>query len=104
MSSDLGIVEKSGSWFSYNGNRIGQGRDAVKAFLKENPALCDELDKKVRALIASNAKAKVEEAAAKSAAISAKVNAGFEASAAAAVAAAVPEAPAVEEKPKAGKK
>ncbi len=104
MSSDLGIVEKSGSWFSYNGNRIGQGRDAVKAFLKENPALCDELDKKVRALIASNAKAKVEEAAAKSAAISAKVNAGFEASAAAAVAASAPEAQAAEEKPKAGKK
>ncbi|MES2201096.1 MAG: recombinase RecA [candidate division FCPU426 bacterium] len=104
MSSDLGIVEKSGSWFSYNGNRIGQGRDAVKAFLKENPALCDELDKKVRALIASNAKAKTEEAAAKSAAISAKVNAGFEASAAAAVAASAPEAQAAEEKPKVGKK
>jgi recombination protein RecA len=41
------VIEKSGSWFSYEGNRLGQGRDAVSAFLKENGKLCDEIEKKV---------------------------------------------------------
>jgi len=42
------IIEKSGAWFSYNGERLGQGRDKVKALLKENAALCDEITAKVR--------------------------------------------------------
>jgi len=42
------IIEKSGAWFSYNGERLGQGRDKVKALLKENTALCDEIAAKVR--------------------------------------------------------
>lgn len=45
---DADIIEKSGAWFSYNGERLGQGRDKVKAILKENPQLCDEIAQKVR--------------------------------------------------------
>ena len=43
------IIEKSGAWFSYNGERLGQGRDKVKQILKENEALCEEIADKVRA-------------------------------------------------------
>jgi len=42
------IIEKSGAWYSYNGERIGQGRENVKAFLKEHPEMVAEIDKKVR--------------------------------------------------------
>jgi recombination protein RecA len=42
------IVEKSGSWYSYNGERIGQGRENAKSFLKEHEGLVDEIDRKVR--------------------------------------------------------
>lgn len=45
---DSNIIEKSGAWFGYNGERLGQGRDKVKAILKENPALCEEIAQKVR--------------------------------------------------------
>ena len=45
------IVKKSGSWFSYEDTKLGQGRDAVKALIKDNPDLMDELEEKVRALI-----------------------------------------------------
>jgi len=45
------IVKKSGSWFSYEDTKLGQGRDAVKALIKDNPELMDELEEKVRALI-----------------------------------------------------
>jgi len=45
---DLDVVEKSGSWFSYGKTRLGQGRENVKVFLKENPDICDELDGKIR--------------------------------------------------------
>ena len=47
------IIKKSGSWFSYEDTKLGQGRDAVKALLKENPDLMDELEAKVKALIKS---------------------------------------------------
>ena len=43
-----GIVEKSGAWFSYNGERIGQGRENTKAFLKEHPKMATELEKAIR--------------------------------------------------------
>ena len=43
------IVNKSGSWFSYNGQRIGQGRDNVKQFLIENPDICKEIEDEIRA-------------------------------------------------------
>ena len=53
---DLGvehnIIQKSGSWFSYNGSKLGQGRDAAKALLKDNPELAEEIEAKVREAIA----------------------------------------------------
>lgn len=45
----LDIIKKSGSWFSYNGERLGQGRDKVKAYLKENPAFAEEIAAQVMA-------------------------------------------------------
>lgn len=51
MSVDENIVQKSGSWYTYEGERLGQGRDAAKQFLKENPTLAQELDQKVRIAI-----------------------------------------------------
>jgi recombination protein RecA len=45
----LDIVQKSGSWFSYNGNRLAQGRENVINIFRENTELCDEIEKKVRA-------------------------------------------------------
>jgi recombination protein RecA len=47
LASDLGIVEKSGAWFSFQGERIGQGRENAKAFLKENPAMFAEVRQRV---------------------------------------------------------
>ena len=49
MAVNMDIVEKSGSWFSYNGDRIGQGRENVKKYLKENPEILEEVEEKVRA-------------------------------------------------------
>ena len=43
------IVEKSGTWFSYGGERLGQGRENAKAFLKQNPHIASEIEKKLRA-------------------------------------------------------
>lgn len=48
MAIEFNIIEKSGSWFSYNGNKIGQGRDNVIAYLKANPELADEVEKLIR--------------------------------------------------------
>ena len=44
-----GLVQKSGAWFSYNGERIGQGRENTKKYLRENPAVAEELEAKIRA-------------------------------------------------------
>ncbi|HRP17135.1 MAG TPA: DNA recombination/repair protein RecA, partial [Ginsengibacter sp.] len=52
MGVDLGIVQKSGSWFSYEGNKLGQGRDAVKTLLTDNPELAAEIEGKIKAKIA----------------------------------------------------
>ena len=49
LAVNLEIVEKSGSWFSYNGNRIGQGRENVKKYLEDNPEIMNEIEEKVRA-------------------------------------------------------
>ncbi|MDG3141964.1 recombinase RecA [Streptococcus suis] len=49
IASDLDIVQKAGAWFSYNGEKIGQGSENAKKFLAENPAIFDEIDQKVRA-------------------------------------------------------
>jgi recombination protein RecA len=43
------LVEKSGAWYSYNGERMGQGKENVRQFLKDNPDIADEIDRKLRA-------------------------------------------------------
>ena len=43
------ILDKSGAWYAYNGEKIGQGRDNAREFLRENPALSHEIENKVRA-------------------------------------------------------
>ncbi len=45
---ELDVVQKSGSWFSYDGNKLGQGRDAVKALIEDNPELMEELENKIK--------------------------------------------------------
>ena len=47
------IVKKSGSWFSYDDTKLGQGRDAVKKLLLDNPELMEELEQKIREAIAA---------------------------------------------------
>ena len=47
LAEEVGIVEKSGAWYSYGADRVGQGRENAKSFLKENPAMCDEIEAKV---------------------------------------------------------
>ncbi len=51
MGVELNIIQKSGSWFSYNGDRLGQGRDAVKELIEDNPELMEELETKIKAAI-----------------------------------------------------
>ena len=57
------IIEKSGAWYSYNGDRIGQGKDNVRNFLKENPAIAADIEAQVRALMLPVKGAPVEKAA-----------------------------------------
>ena len=49
------IVKKSGSWFSYEDTKLGQGRDAVKQMIKDNPELMDELEEKIKAILKAEA-------------------------------------------------
>ncbi|SFG89955.1 recombinase RecA [Pontibacter chinhatensis] len=51
LGVELGIVQKSGSWFSYNGDKLGQGRDGVKQILQDNPELMEEIENKIRAIV-----------------------------------------------------
>ncbi len=48
LGVDFDILKKSGSWFSYGDTRLGQGRDAVKQLLQDNPEMCEELEQKIR--------------------------------------------------------
>jgi recombination protein RecA len=48
MASELNIIQKSGSWFSYNGEKLGQGRDTVKQFLIDNPEFSADIEKQIR--------------------------------------------------------
>ena len=48
MGVDHGVVEKSGAWYSYGGDRIGQGRDNVRQFLRENPDIAQAIEQTVR--------------------------------------------------------
>ena len=52
---DMDVIKKSGSWFSYNGERLGQGKDNVRKLVEGDPALLSELEEKVRALMAERA-------------------------------------------------
>lgn len=52
LAVDLAIIDKKGTWFSYNGNRLGQGREAAREELKKNPKLVDEIEKAVFAKLA----------------------------------------------------
>jgi recombination protein RecA len=47
LGVEFGIIQKSGSWFSYQGNRLAQGRDATKSLLNDNPELCEELEAQI---------------------------------------------------------
>ena len=51
MGVDLGILNKSGSWFSYGDAKIGQGREAVKTFMLDNPEMMEEVEGKIRAAL-----------------------------------------------------
>ncbi len=51
LGCTAGLVEKSGAWYSYNGERIGQGKDNVRGYLQENPAIAQELEAKLRAIL-----------------------------------------------------
>ena len=48
IGSDLEVLEKSGAWYSYNGQRLGQGKEKVRDYLQEHPELCEEIEKKIR--------------------------------------------------------
>ena len=48
LASNVGIINKSGAWFAYEGNKIGQGRENAKQYLRDNPAVCEEIENKVR--------------------------------------------------------
>ncbi len=61
LGVDHNIIKKSGSWFSYGETRLGQGRDAVKQLILDNPELMDELEAKIRAEVTGDKLAEVEE-------------------------------------------
>ncbi len=46
LAADNGVVNKSGAWYAYNGDKIGQGRENAKQYLKENPLICEEMKQK----------------------------------------------------------
>ena len=48
LAADIDVVNKSGAWYAYEGEKIGQGRENAKLFLSENPAICDAIEEKVR--------------------------------------------------------
>jgi recombination protein RecA len=56
------LYRKSGSWFSYNSDKLGQGRESVKTLLIDNPAMAEELEAKIRAKIKENKGEAVEAA------------------------------------------
>ncbi|MDE5950249.1 MAG: DNA recombination/repair protein RecA, partial [Acetatifactor sp.] len=48
LAASVDIVNKSGAWYAYNGDKIGQGRENAKQYLKDNPAVCQEIESRVR--------------------------------------------------------
>lgn len=61
LGSELNVVQKSGSWFSYEGTKIAQGRDAAKQFVEDNPELSREIEEKIKAKLATAKMVKIEE-------------------------------------------
>src|ERR1043165_8323554 len=62
MGSELGVLQKSGSWYSYEGTKLGQGRDGVKQMLDDNPGLANEIEAKIKAKVMAGVEVvKVEE-------------------------------------------
>jgi recombination protein RecA len=57
LAVEFEIIKKAGSWFSYGETKLGQGRDAVKSLIKDNPELADELEEKIKARIKELAEA-----------------------------------------------
>ena len=55
IGSEADIIEKSGAWYSYNGQKIGQGRENAKMYLKDNPAMLAEIEEKVKVVLGINA-------------------------------------------------
>ena len=55
MGVEMGLIKKSGSWFSYQDNKLGQGRDAVRQLLDDNIELCEELENKIKEAVAQGA-------------------------------------------------
>ncbi|HMU98331.1 MAG TPA: recombinase RecA [Chitinophagales bacterium] len=53
LGADLGVLQKSGSWYSYEGQKVGQGRDQVKQILADNPAMADEIETKIKEKLAT---------------------------------------------------
>ena len=58
LGVELNAIQKSGSWFSYDGNKLGQGRDSVKQLIEDNPELMEQLEKKIKDKLASGEEAK----------------------------------------------
>ena len=54
LGVEYGIIQKSGSWYSYNGSKLAQGRDATKSLLADNPELCEELEAQIKQSISDN--------------------------------------------------
>ena len=50
-ATDLDIINKSGSWFSYQETKLGQGRDAVKKMIDDNPELCEEIEERIKEVL-----------------------------------------------------
>jgi recombination protein RecA len=54
LGAEYNIIKKSGSWFSYGEDRIGQGKESAKQFLRDNPDICDEVEAKIREVLAKS--------------------------------------------------
>jgi recombination protein RecA len=55
VAADLGLVKKSGAWYTYEGEQLGQGRENAKQFLRESPELVIEIDERIRKMVATPA-------------------------------------------------
>lgn len=76
VATDFDIVQKSGSWYSYMGERIGQGRDKCKEFLKANPAIMEEIRGKIMAAVEEQKQAKIAAAEKRAAELNRSASAG----------------------------